>query len=100
VDLVAHVQRLGDDVLEVDLPQFGDSLLQDGIESPFHPSQPLGDRLAIGAVAQHLAQPLVHRAVGEVAVRLVHCSTNTGIEGETMPAIGPTACMLVTGGEA
>ena len=37
VDLVAHVQRLGDEVLQVDRAQLRDGLLQDRVEGVLHP---------------------------------------------------------------
>ena len=54
------------------------------------PRQPLDHALVVGAEAQHAAEPLVDGGEGAVAVRRL-TTTNTGIDGVTMPVIGPAA---------
>ena len=98
VDLVAHVERLGDEVLEVDAAQLRYRLLQDRVEGVPHPVQPLNDWLTEGAVAQDLTQPFVKRGVGRIAMRLV-------LEDEHRHGGRDNAChrpdrgMFVAGGE-
>ena len=66
VALVAHLQHLGDDRADVDRPRALDAaahgLLQQRPEHGGHPAQPVDHLGPVGAVPQHLAQPLVERA--------------------------------------
>ncbi len=64
VGLVAHLQHLGEDAGDVDAARGAHRLLQQRREHVAHPAQPLDDVGGVGAVAQHLAEPLVERAVG------------------------------------
>ena len=75
VGLVAHLQHLGEDAGHVDGAGLGDDGagggLQQRAEHVAHPAQP-GEHLgAVGAVAQHLAEPLVEGAVRPPAGRAV-----------------------------
>ena len=54
------------------------------------PAQAIDHLGSVGAEAQHLAEPFVEVAVRAVAVRLFS-TTQSGIDGLMMPAIGPTA---------
>lgn len=56
----AHVQRLRDQRLQFDRPGPPEPGSERGPERFGHPAQPLDHLRAVGAEAQHLAQPLVH----------------------------------------
>ena len=68
VGLVAHLEHLAQDRGDVDRSGLvggrPDGALQQGPEHVAHPAQPGQDVGGVGAVAQHLAEPLVERAVG------------------------------------
>ena len=65
VGLVAHLQHLGQDPGDVDRPgRAATARLQQRAEHVAHPAQPVEHLGAVGAVPQHLAEPLVERAVG------------------------------------
>ena len=68
VALVAHLQRLRDEHRHVDRAVPAQRPGQRGREHPLHPAQPVDDLGRVGAEAQHLAEPLVQRAVGAAAV--------------------------------
>ena len=72
VALVAHLEGLGDHDLQVDLAVEFQGLLQHGIIHLPHPVQAVKHLLVAGAEAEHLAQALVHGAVGVNAEGLVH----------------------------
>ena len=71
VRLVAHLQQLGDEHLDVDLALELHRVAQHGIEVRLQPAQ-AGEHLVVArAKAQHLAQALIERAVRAVAEGLV-----------------------------
>ena len=71
VALIAHMQGLGQQGLDVHAAHQLDGLLQHGRHHLVHPVQAIHHFLVISAVAQHLAVALVHIAEGQVAVGLV-----------------------------
>ena len=90
VNLVAHVQGLRHQRLELDAAGLGQRQLERLAQDARHPLQPIDDLGVVGAKPQHLAEPFVEIAEGQrplAASRTIH----TGIEGLMTPAIGPTA---------
>ncbi len=76
VDLVPHLDRLGDQVLEIDGAVDFQGFLEDGIKGLFHPLEMLNHFGAIGAKAEDLAQAFVLGTVGKVALGLVFDDEN------------------------
>jgi hypothetical protein len=71
VSFVAHLDHLSDDRLDVDRAVLAYGCPKRRAQNGVHPAQALDDVGGVGAVAQHLAQPLVERAEGRAAVRRV-----------------------------
>ena len=71
VGLVAHLQHLGEDPGHVDGPGGADGVAEQRAEHVAHPAQPVEDLGPVGAVPQHLAEPLVQRAEGPTSRRQV-----------------------------
>ena len=63
VRLVAHLQHLGEDPGDVDRPGRPHRVAEQRAEDRRHPPQPVEHLGPVGAVPQHLAEPLVERAV-------------------------------------
>ncbi|MPM68943.1 hypothetical protein SDC9_115880 [bioreactor metagenome] len=75
MELVSHVEGLGDHVLHVQLlaPLHAepDSGVKDRVQNLLHPAEPLDDLGGEGPHAEHLAESLVHGDIGCVARRPV-----------------------------
>ena len=71
VPVVAHLQRLGDERLQVDRPAAAQGRTEHRTEHTIHPPEPLDHLGGKGAVAQHLAQTLVEGGVGDTVAGTV-----------------------------
>lgn len=89
---VAHLESLGDHDLQVDLAVELQGLLQHGVVLIPHPVQAVKHLLVTGAEAEHLAQALVHGAVGVNAEGLVHHVPHGHGVGDDAGHGGPPRC--------
>ena len=68
MQLVAHVEGLGDDVLQIHAAHMQHGGLQGGGQHGLHPLQPLYRPLPVGAEPDHVSRALVDGGVGTVSV--------------------------------
>jgi len=99
VALVAHLERLGGEVLEIDGPMRADGAGEGGGERLVHPAQPVEDLRPVGAEAQHLAEAFVLDGVGAIAARRV-LHDEDGHGGRHNAGHGSDRAEVVAGGEA
>ena len=96
VAVVAHLQLLSDENLQVDLAADFQSFLDDGIELIAQPVQTSDNGLIIGTETQNLAQTLIEGAVSHVAIGLVDYFPNRhGVGNDT--AHGANSVVMMAG---
>ena len=90
MEFIAHSDSLCHKRVYIQAPEGADCFSKRRPKYVLHPQQPVYDFLRISAESQHLADSLIHSAVGFISVRKVLYYEYRHV-AEVIPPIGPTA---------